>query len=427
MQKTLEKQLTFEDILKYYKKGESSKETLGLEYERISLDKNTYLQANFNNLFEIIRNFAILNDFELVYDKNIIIGAKNNKGASLSLEPGGQFEISLEPKSNLYEIQVLLQTYLKQIDILGDRFNTKFFAIGNNPKATYENIEILQKRRYKIMADYLIKYGKLSPVMMRETAGVQVNIDYKNEIDCRKKIKATALMSPFLTGFFANSPFRNNTLTNYKSYRAYAWKYTGYDRCNLFYKDIIDKNNNLYETYANYILDVPMIFIVRDDNYIEINGEITFREFMMYGYKGYNPTLDDYITHQSLCFPDIRLKNCIEIRNHDSQNLEVAIAIAGIYKGILYNDNAIDEILDFLSCLNSDALENYGMKAAKYGVNFKVNELNLDAQFIIKKILYLAQYNLHQSEQKYLDWLIDLITSKRCIADLVLENINKKA
>lgn len=426
MQKTLQK-LNFEDIIDFYKSNESFKKTVGLEYERISTDKKTYLQADFSSLYEIIRNFSILNDFEPVYDNETIIGAKNIEGSSLSLEPGGQFEISLAPKKDLYEIQFLMANYIKQIDVLGEKFGVKFFAIGNNPKTCYQDMQILPKRRYQIMADYLVKKGEMAPVMMRETAGVQVNIDYENEIDALRKIKVSCLMSPFLTGLFANSPFRGGKLTPYKSMRAFAWKYTGSDRCNLFYKNLIDKSENLYECYTNYILDVPMIFIVRDDKYINLDGKITFREFMERGYEGYSADLEDYKIHQSLCFPDVRLKNCIEIRNHDSQNLEVAIAIAGIYKGLLYNNCAIDEILDFLAPLNSSSLEKYGFLAAEKGINFEVGELKMSAVSVIKKILYLAQYSLDINEQKYLDWLIDLATSKRCIADLVLENIRNNS
>lgn len=416
-----EKKLSFEDIINYYKNSESFNSNIGLEYERISLDKNSYTQASFENLFEIIKNFSIINNFDLIYDNKTIIGAKNKEGTSISLEPGGQFEISLSPKKSLAEIHFLLNNYTKQLDILADRFDTKFFAIGNNPKACYQNLKILDKRRYKLMADYLVKKGKLAPVMMRETAGVQINIDYKNQLDAKRKIKAACLMSPFLTGFFANSPFRNNKLTNYKSIRALAWKYTGKDRCNLFYKNIIDsKNTNVYEQYINYILDVPMIFIIRDKQYVDLQGKITFREFM----KNNNPTLDDYLIHQSLCFPDVRLKNCIEIRNHDSQNPDIAVSIGAIYKGILYNESAVDEILDFFSPLNSDDLENFGFLAAKSGVDFKVEKLKMKGYEIVKKILYLAQFGLDIDEKKYLDFLIDLAVSKRCIADLILENMN---
>lgn len=418
-----EKQITYEDIKSFYVSSEKIDEKIGIEYERISLNNSDFKQAKFENLFEIIKNFSKLNDFELIYDDKTIIGAKNNNGSSISLEPGGQFEISLAPSENLSELHFILDNFIKQLDILAERFNVKFFAIGCNPKITYKDIEILNKRRYQIMANYLFKKGKFAPIMMRETAGIQINIDYKNAQDAELKMKTAILMSPFLTGFFANSPFRNNKLTNYKSIRALAWKYTGADRCNLFYKNLIDKKENIYEQYIDSILNVPMIFIIRNNKYIKLNGKITFKEFMENGYGPCSATMDDYLIHQSLCFPDVRLKNCIEIRNHDTQNPEMAIALGAIYKGILYNSKATNEILNFLSCLNSNDLDKIGFLASKFGVNFKVDKLNLMAYEVVKKILYLAQYNLEPNEKKYLDWLIDLITSKRCIADLLLETI----
>lgn len=419
-----QKELTFDDIINYYSKGENQNKRIGLEYERISIDSKTFKQAKFESLFEIIKEFSKINGFELIYDNETIIGAKNNEGSSISLEPGGQFELSLAPKEKLYNVHFAAQNYISQIDYIAEKYGIKFFAIGNQPKTTFNEMEILNKRRYKIMADYLPKIGRLAPVMMRETAGVQINLDYKNSVDAKRKIKAAILISPFLTGFFANSPFRENKLTKYKSVRALAWKYTGPDRCNLFYKGIIDYTyKNIYELYANYILDVPMIFISRENNYLELNGKITFREFMKEGYKGLYPAMEDYLVHQSLCFPDVRLKNCIEIRNHDSQNLDVAVGIGAIYKGLLYNDNAIDKILDYFAPLTSSDLEDYGFLAAKFGVNFNVEKLNTKAFEIVKKLLYLAQFNLEADEQKYLDWLIDLVNSKRCIADIILDGV----
>ena len=419
-----QKELTFDDIINYYSKGENQNKRIGLEYERISIDSKTFKQAKFKNLFEIIKEFSKINGFELIYDNETIIGAKNNEGTSISLEPGGQFELSLAPKEKLYNVHFQAQNYIGQIDYIAEKYGIKFFAIGNQPKTTFNEMEILNKRRYKIMADYLPRIGRLAPVMMRETAGVQINLDYKNSVDAKRKIKAAILISPFLTGFFANSPFRENKLTKYKSVRALAWKYTGPDRCNLFYKGIIDYTyKNIYELYANYILDVPMIFISRENNYLELNGKITFREFMKEGYKGLYATMEDYLVHQSLCFPDVRLKNCIEIRNHDSQNLDVAVGIGAIYKGLLYNDDSIDKILDYFAPLTSSDLEDYGFLAAKFGVNFNVEKLNTTAFEIVKKLLYLAQFNLETDEQKYLDWLIDLVNSKRCIADIILDGV----
>lgn len=424
MQNVLEKlkPVTIEDIIDYYKKGESTKQTLGLEYERISLNSADYSQARFCDLFRIIETFSKLNNWEILYDNETVIGAKKER-SSVSLEPAGQFEISLEPKEDLFEIHSLMEKYITELDEIAIRNNVKFLSIGNNPKICYRDLKIIDKQRYQIMAEYLPKFGKFAPVMMRETAGVQVNVDYENELDAKRKIKACALMSPFLTGFFANSPFRNNKLTNYKSFRALGWKYTGSDRCNLFYKKVIDSNNPLYLEYLNYILDVPMIFIIRNNQYIKINGKITFREFLEKGFENYTASMDDYLIQQSLCFPDIRLKNCIEIRNHDSQNLEIAIAIASIYKGILYNKKATDKILNYLEPLNSDDLNQLGFISAKRGIDFRVEKLNKNANEVTSFILSHAQSNLNQQEKRYLDFLIELAESNKCIADMILENI----
>lgn len=313
IEKILALPVTKREIEEYYrsncKKGELK---VGLEYERVSLDSRAYEPAEYRCLSEIIRNFALMNEWELVIDSNIIIGAKDNF-SSISLEPGGQFEISLEPKSSLDDILENLNHYTRQLDKLGEFYNITFLPYGINPKTTYPDINIIKKKRYEIMADYLPKTGKLAPVMMRETAGVQANFDYVSEDDAILKLKTAAYMSPFVTGFYANSPIRGGELTKYKSFRALAWKYTGYDRCNLFYSNLINSRMGQgFEDYINAIINVPMLYIQRNGRNIELEGKITFKDFMQRGYMNYTATLEDYILHSSLTFPDVRLKNCIE-------------------------------------------------------------------------------------------------------------------
>lgn len=181
----------------------------GLEYERVSLDSRTFETAKYQFLSEIIKNFALMNEWELIIDSDIVIGAKDGFN-SISLEPGGQFEISLEPKENLNDILENINHYTRQIDKLGEYYNVSFFNTGINPKNTYPDIDIVKKQRYEIMAEYLPKSGKLAPVMMRETAGVQANFDYTSEEDAILKLKTAAYISPFATGFYANSPIRDN-------------------------------------------------------------------------------------------------------------------------------------------------------------------------------------------------------------------------
>ncbi len=420
--KILNLPVTKTEIAEYYsqncKKGDLK---IGLEYERISLDSRSYENANYRFLSEIIKNFALINDWEIIYDSDTIIGAKDGFN-SISLEPGGQFEISLEPKTGLDDILENLDHYKRQIDKLGEYYNIAFLPYGINPKTTYPNIDIVKKQRYEIMADYLPRIGKLAPVMMRETAGVQVNFDYISEDDAILKLKTAAYMSPFITGFYANSPIRGNQLTKYKSFRALAWKYTGYNRCNLFYQNLINpRMGQGFEDYIDAIIDVPMLYIIRDGRMIELMGKLTFREFMQNGYMNWSATLDDYILHSSLTFPDVRLKNCIEIRNHDTQGIINALSVCALYKGILYSKNTMFETIDLLKHLNYEDLEIMGINSAKFGLDYMVDKLKMTASDVAKRLFEISRKNLPDTEKDYLDKPIWLLENRKCIADLMLE------
>lgn len=422
IEKILALPVTKREIEEYYrancKKGELK---IGLEYERVSLDSRAYEPAEYRFLAEIIRNFALMNEWELVVDSNIIIGAKDGFG-SVSLEPGGQFEISLEPKSSLDDILENLNHYVRQLDKLGEFYNITFLPYGINPKTAYPDISIVKKKRYEIMADYLPKIGKLAPVMMRETAGVQVNFDYVSEDDAILKLKTAAYMSPFVTGFYANSPIRGGELTKYKSFRALAWKYTGYDRCNLFYSNLINSRMGQgFEDYIEAVINVPMLYIQRNGRNIELNGRITFKDFMQRGYMNYTATLDDYLLHSSLTFPDVRLKNCIEIRNHDSQNISNTLSVCALYKGILHNKEAMAEIIDFLKTLRHEDLEILGLNSAKYGLNYMVDKLNMGAYDAARKIFEISRRYLPDNEKDYLDGSLWLLQNRKCVADIILE------
>ena len=420
--KVAEKTLDFEQIKEYYKNSCKEELKFGLEYERISINSTTLKNADYNCIEKIIKNFAHIKGWGLLYDEETLIGAIG-ENSSVSLEPGCQFELSLEPKKEISEIEKSAKEICSLLNRVAKFYNVEFLPIGITPCSTYQNINIVEKQRYKIMAEHLPKYGKFAPVMMRETAGVQLNIDYKSENDAIKKIKLLSYISPFLTGFFANSPIRNNKLTNYKSFRALAWKYTGKERCSLFYKNIIDADNATFDDYIDAILDVPMLFIERNGQKIILGCEITFREFMQNGFMGCSATIEDYILHSSLCFPDIRLKNCIEIRNHDSQNLEMTLAMCAFYKGILQSD--FNEILKDFSDIDVYDLDSMGFLAAKYGINFKYK--NFDAKTYTKKLFEIACNNLRDDEKKYLKEALTLLENGKCVADTVIENKVKNA
>lgn len=424
IEKILALPVTKTEIKEYYKANcKKGKLKIGLEYERVSLDSRAYEPAEYRFLSEIIRNFALMNEWELIVDSNIIIGARAKDGSSsISLEPGGQFEISLEPKNNLDDILENLTHYTRQLDKLGEFYNITFLPCGINPKTTYSNIDIVKKKRYEIMADYLPKIGKLAPVMMRETAGVQVNFDYVSEDDAILKLKTAAYMSPFITGFYANSPIRGDELTKYKSFRALAWKYTGQDRCSLFYASLINSRMGQgFEDYIEAVINIPMLYIQRNGRNIELEGKITFKDFMQRGYMNYTATLEDYLLHSSLTFPDVRLKNCIEIRNHDSQNITNTLSVCALYKGILHNEEAMVEIIDFLKPLRRDDLEILGLNSAKYGLDYMIEKLNMGAYDVAKKIFEISRRHLPDNEKDYLDKPLWLLQNRKCVADIILE------
>lgn len=231
------------DILNYYKKGfkKSSDFKIGLEYEKLSLDDRDYSPAPYSDLVKIIEHFASIKGWGVLREEGVIIGALSSN-SSISLEPGGQFEMSLAPKEKISDIEADIIEYSTLLNSISKSYNIFFLPYGINPKTPYQKIKIIPKKRYELMNKYFKNFGgKFAPVMMRETAGVQVNFDYKDEPDAIQKMRASILMSPFLTSLYSNSIIRNDKKTNYKSFRALSWIYCDNARSGFFYKNLIEK------------------------------------------------------------------------------------------------------------------------------------------------------------------------------------------
>ena len=424
-----DKRLTKKEVKSFYSKNKKTDFLIGLEYERISLDKNTHKTANYETVSKIIEHFASINSWDLIYDKNTIIGAVSKDSTSISLEPGCQLEISLAPKKNILEIDLEITKISNLLDKIAKIYNVIFLGYGINPKDSVDEIEILNKTRYKIMNDYLPNclYGELCPKMMRQSAGIQVNIDYKNNFDAFYKLKFFNLIMPFMTGLCANSPIEKDKLSDKKSLRAHVWRYTGKERCNLFYKNIFSKllpSFNLFDNYIDEILDVPMIFIEKNGNSIPIEGDITFREYMKYGYMGFSADIYDYILHQSLVFPDIRLKKYIEIRNHDSSSTKMALALCALYKG-LSSINPKKLLKDF-KYLKINDIEKYNEIAANKALNFNINS-NISAWDVIIAILNQAKQALNSKDRSYLAPIFEMIKTRKTQSDILIDYNIKSA
>ncbi len=381
--------LSYEDILKEYQKGCKHTETIGMEYERLPIDKSTNEAASYYGLFgvcELLKEFAEIDNWDYLLDNNEIIGLKKLHD-TITLEPGAQIEYSIEPQKTVTDLKNKIESIDSALNILLDKYGIKLINYGVSPISTYKKIKLIPKRRYKYMADYL--WGILSDVMMRETAGIQVGVDYSSEEDAMNKLRIASIISPFMTAMFANSSIRGGVDTGYKSFRALAWLNTDNERCG-FPTDLTREND--FTNYINNVIESPMIFITRNNKIINIDGKITFKQFIKYGYQGYQAEMKDYKLHANLYFPDVRLRQFIEIRNHDCVGNGFEYSIPAIYKGIMYNKDAMEEIDYLLKNISPRDIEEFRYHVPRLALDTKIK--NILAKDIAAEILNIAYQSL---------------------------------
>ena len=417
---TKEKKLEKADILKLYTNGckENRNFTVGVEYERLPISSVSFKAVDYyKGICDFLRQFARENNWDYITDDYNIIGLKQNHD-TITLEPGCQVELSIKPEKTIFDIERKINTINKKLAEVLDKYNITLLEYGVSPLSTNKNINIIPKHRYKIMAKYL--WGILSDVMMRETAGIQGCFDFENEDDAVRKFKLANKLVPFLTAMFANSPIRGGVETGYKTFRSLSWLNTDNDRCGCACN--LDENFS-FEQYINNVMHSPVIFLNKNNTPIEVNGKINFNEYMKNGFEGYDATIEDYILHANLYFPDVRLRNFIEIRNHDCTNMPYAVL--AIYKGILYNKYAMKDAEELFSFYTDKDFSELRFNIPKNALQSRIK--NHFAGDIAKEILYIAEKSLiemNTGEEKFLDPIKDLTLNGLCPADIILRNWN---
>ena len=410
-----EERLEYNQLLDEFILGCKTEQKIGMEYERIPVYKDSGDVVPYEGEFgvcELLREIAKVDNWDYILDVNNIIGLKKLHD-TITLEPGCQFELSLEPKETVFELKSRIEEIDSAIKPLLDEFEIKFLNKGVSPKTTYRNIKLIPKQRYHIMANYL--WGILSDVMMRETAGIQVGIDYKSEEDAMRKFRLANLMAPFCTAMYANSVMRGGVNTGYKSFRALAWLNTDNDRCG-FATDF-DKNMS-FKDYVNRLLDTPMIFINREDKTLSLNGILTFRQFMEDGYEGFAPTMNDWKLHSNLYFPEVRLRNFIEIRNHDCVGGGLEYSVPALYKGIMYSKSALEETENLLGKFTLNEIKELRYKVARSAIHTKAGKTSV--LNICKELSEIAYYSLKTSgsgEEAFLLPLSEMLKKGKCPAE----------
>lgn len=425
---TLIEKLSIEELLKLFEAGckPVKEHKVGIEFERLPISAKDFKAIDYakeNGIHDLLRAFARLDNWEFITDDYNIIGIKKGEDR-VTLEPGCQLELSFAPQNDISEIKAKVDNFNKKINPLLRRFDINLLEYGISPVSTYKNINIIPKKRYKLMANYL--WGILSDVMMRETAGIQACFDFSSEEDAIRKFRIANIMSPFMTAMFANSPIRGGVDTGYKSFRGLSWLNTDTERCGFVDKKLFEsKFSYSFEDYIKDVMKSPMIFIVRNEKPIKISGKIDFEQYMQYGFEEFTPTLDDFKLHANLYFPEVRLRKFIEIRNHDCVNHNMQYAILAIYKGVLYNKRALEDMEELLSIFTYKDIMEFRYNVPKYALDAKVKRHS--ARDISKDILKIAQNGLckmGEGEEKFLEPILELNNYGLSPADVILSNWN---
>jgi glutamate--cysteine ligase len=281
-----------------------------------------------------------------VLENDLPIALLDDTGASITLEPGGQLELSGAILDNIHETCTEVNTHLKQVRAISEPLGIAFLGMGFQPKWRREDMQWMPKARYGIMRDYMTKMGTLGQDMMTRTCTVQVNMDFSSEADMVHKFRTSLALQPIATALFANSPFTDGRPNGFLSYRSHVWEDTDPDRTGML--PFIFDGDMGFEKYTDYMLDVPMYFVCRDGEYIDASGQ-SFRDFLagrLPALPGEQPTLKDWEDHLTTTFPEVRLKRYIEMRGADGGPWARLCALPALWAGLLYHKPSLDACWD---------------------------------------------------------------------------------
>jgi len=313
-------------------------------------------------------------------------------GGAISLEPGGQLELSGAPLKTIHETEQELRQHLSEVGGVARALGIGFLGLGFSPKWTLEELPLMPKERYRIMMRYMPTRGRLGLDMMFRTATVQVNMDFGDEADMVQKLRVGLALQPVATALFANSPFTEGKPNGFQSYRAEVWRDTDPDRTGML--PFAFEDGMGFERYVDYALDVPMYFVYRDGRYIDVAGA-SFRDFLagrLEKLPGVRPTLDDWADHLTTLFPDVRLKRFLEMRGADSGPFTHLLALPALWAGLLYDRTALDGAASLVASWTAE--ERQAMRDAVPRLGLRTPFRGRTLREIAREVLALAEGGL---------------------------------
>jgi glutamate--cysteine ligase len=400
---------------------------VGTEYEKVGIDRSSGKAIPYSGprgvesiLKRLIDRFGWEPEEQ---DGHIIALSRGN--AQITLEPGGQIELSGEPCDSIHCTYAEFTQHIRELLEVSEPLDVVFLGLGMQPVSRLDEIEWVPKKRYRIMGPYMPKVGRLGQRMMKQTATVQANIDYRDEKDAMAKFRTGMGLTPIFISMFANSPISDGQLNGYRSYREHIWTDTDKSRSGML--NFAFSPNVSFAHYVEYALDVPMYFIIRNKNYVDMTGT-TFRQFLAYGWNGQRATLEDWHDHLTTLFPETRIKRYIEVRSADSQPPELMPALSAIVKGAFYESDCLDAAWDLVKDWSWDERMQVYLDSHRDALAARIRRYSL--LDLSKELLQIALEGLRrqkmfnalgEDETVYLEPLGKLLALGKCPADLVIE------
>ncbi len=421
-----------DDLVRHLSKGSRPKADwrIGTEHEKFVYDLKTRKPVAYDGkpgIRQLLEGMARFGWQPLKEGENIIGLTKN--GASLSLEPGGQFELSGAPLKTVHETCAEVNTHLEETRQVAIEIGVGMLGFGFTPDWRLDEVSVMPKGRYGIMRKYMPKVGGYGLDMMFRTCTVQVNLDFASEADMVKKFRVGLALQPVTTALFANSPFREGRPSGFLSYRSQVW--TDVDNARSGMLPWVFEDGMSFERYVDYALDVPMYFVYRDGKYIDVAGK-SFRKFLareIPEVAHIEPSMSDWADHLTTIFPEVRLKSFLEMRGTDGGLWRRICGMPALWVGLLYDDVALDACWDLVKDWTAE--ERQALRDAVPRQGFKAPFRKATVHELAQRMLEISTAGLKRraaldaggmSEDGFLNPLRELVNRGYTRAEEMLKN-----
>jgi glutamate--cysteine ligase len=406
--------------------------TIGTEHEKFGYDLERHLPLPYEGPCSIRAMLEGLGDrfgWAPVEEAGKLIGLVRN-GANVSLEPGGQLELSGAQLRSIHETCDEVNQHLREVKSVADEIGAGFIGLGAAPEWTHDQMPVMPKGRYKLMTRYMGEVGSHGTQMMYRTCTVQVNLDFASEADMVQKFRVALALQPVATALFASSPFFEGRVNGWQSWRARIWRDTDAARTGML--PFVFEDGMGFERYVDYALDVPMYFVYRDGTYVDALGQ-SFRDFLdgrLPALPGEKPTLSDWADHLTTIFPEARIKKFMEMRGADGGPWRRLCALPALWVGLLYDQSSLDGAWDLCRDWTAEERDRMRHDAGKLGLRAEIGGRGL--RDVARDVLALARAGLKArarpgaggmvaDESHFLNALHDIVETGRTPADELLE------